>query len=263
VISPKLTEVIPREGLVLTAGGIRSGKSCLVYGILEHCHDEDPERKIYAYNYPKEKAEFLPDWIEAIDTEDFPEGSVVIADEAYLSFYSKDHGSDINKYMDVFAGLAAQKGILILFITQTTRKLSLAQVSGVQVVLLKRPDVMMTKLDRSELRKIMTAALEGFRALEPDQRQAAVYVVSFDFEGIITEANTPPEFWTEELSRAWQGVSLLEGAKPSEGNWHGTPYDKLTCCEDECPQPAAGVCDCCACSWCAEHLGNHEPVPVG
>ena len=96
---------------------------------------------------------------------------VASTDEAYLSFYSKDHGSDINKYMDIFAGLAAQKGILILFITQTTRKLSLAQVSGVQVVLLKRPDVMITKLDRSELRKTMTTAMPAFRALAQDHRQ--------------------------------------------------------------------------------------------
>lgn len=258
MLSPKLIEILPKEGLVLAAGGIRSGKSCLVYGILEHCHEQDPERKIYAYNFPKEKAEFLPDWIEPIDTEEFPEGSVVIADEAYLSFYAKDHGSDINKYMDIFAGLAAQKGILILFITQTTRKLSLAQVSGVQVVLLKRPDVMMTKLDRSELRKILSTAMDAFRTLAPDQRQSAVYVVSFDYEGIIMDANTPAEFWTEELSRAWQGVSLV-----GEGQALGAPgpLKGITCIE--CFGPASGVCDCCECSWCTEHLENHELIPVG
>ncbi len=257
MLSPKLVEVIPKEGLVLTAGGIRSGKSCLVYGILEHCHEEDPERKIYAYNFPQEKAEHLPEWIEPIYTEDFPEGSVVIADEAYLSFYAKDHGSDINRYMDIFAGLAAQKGILILFITQTTRKLSLAQVSGVQVVLLKRPDVMMTKLDRSELRKLLTSGMEAFRSLEGDQRQAAVYVVSFDFEGIIVEANTPPAFWTEELSRAWQGVSLVGGG-PAPGA--ANPLRGVTCVE--CFGPAAAICDCCESSWCAEHLESHQRAPV-
>lgn len=251
-INETLAQVIPKAGLILTGGGIRTGKSCLVYGIAEHLRQADPQRPFFAYNFPQEKAEHLPAWIKPIDTEDFPDGSVVLADEAYMSFYAKDHSNEVNRYMDIFSGLAGQKDILIIFVTQTFRKLTLATVSSVQVVLLKCPDVMMAKLDRSELRKMTAEALKAFRELPAEERQQALYIVSMDYEGLLEEANTPPEFWTEALSKAWQGVSLVGGeAKPP-----GIEIAGALC--NECFGPAAGLCKCCQSSWCAEHLAEHE-----
>lgn len=254
MINETLAVIIPKAGLVLTGGGIRTGKSCLVYGIAEHLHLEDPQRPVFAYNFPREKADTLPEWIKPITTEDFPDGSVVLADEAYMSFYAKDHNNEVNRYMDIFSGLAGQKDILIIFVTQTFRKLTLATVSSVQVVLLKCPDVMMAKLDRSELRKMTNDALKSYRGLPAAERQQALYIVSMDFEGLLEQANTPPEFWTEELSKAWQGVSLVgEEPRPKRAI---DEFGPVLC--HECSESALDLCKCCRTSWCAEHLAEHE-----
>ena len=127
-VSEKLMSLVPDPGLVLIAGGIRSGKSCLGYGILEAIHAREPERALYSFYFPGEKEGLLPEWIVPIEDENFPEGSAVIADEAYIPFYSKEHTSASNKFMDKFSGLAGQKNILAIFVPQTTRKLSLSTV---------------------------------------------------------------------------------------------------------------------------------------
>lgn len=209
-VDKALMDTLPSVGMVLIAGGIGQGKTCLAYGILEETHAADPGREIFAYNFPAVKAHLLPSWMKVTMDEEFPDGSVVIADEAYFAFYAKDHANELNRFMEKFAGLARQKGILTLFITQATRKLSLAQVAGAQAMLVKCPDIMMARLDRAELRSTMRDALNDFRKLPDVEWQEATYVVTLRHEGLMEKTNTPPSFWTEDLSRAWEGVSLLE-----------------------------------------------------
>ena len=205
-----LMDALPKVGLILVAGGIGWGKSTLAYGILEEIHQVQPGREIFAYNFPPQKAHLLPDWIRPTFEEEFPDGAAVIADEAYFAFYAKDHSNELNRFMEKFAGLARQKGILTLFVTQATRKLTLAQVAGGQALLLKCPDIMMARLDRAELRSLMRDALDEFRKLPQNERQEATYVLTLDHEGMMERTNSPPSFWSEQLSRAWEGVSLTE-----------------------------------------------------
>ena len=209
-VNPILLKAIPGLGLTLIAGGVGSGKSCLIYSLLEAFHQIDTSRPCAAFNFPKEKAHLLPNYIKVTDDLNFPERSIVIADEAYMAFHSKDQNSDANRFMDLLSGLVRQKELLVFFVTQTTRKLSLAQTSSCQALLVKMPDVMMVKLDRRELRGILEAAMKGFRALPVAERQEALYVVSTEYEGMLAKANTPPSFWTHELSTAWQGVDLVK-----------------------------------------------------
>lgn len=208
-LSPQLFDIIPKAGLVLIAGGIRQGKTALAYGLVDDLHAETPERQVYAYNFPSEKAHLLPEFVTPLYDFDFPENAIVIVDEAYLGgFSSKDQNSEANRHLDTLGGLAGQKDLLVLYLTQTTRKLSLASVSSVQVFMTKCPDIMMVKLDRTELRKMLNDALTEFRQLDTERRKRSVYVWSIDFEGLIVDSNTPPPFYSDELSRAWQGVSV-------------------------------------------------------
>ena len=267
-ITEKLRTCIPEAGLVLIAGGIGSGKSCLGYAILEQLHREHPDRPCFAFNFPEEKEALLPAWMGLTSSEKFPEDSIVIADEAYLTFYAKNHESDANKYMDLFSGLARQRGILTLFITQTTRKLTLSTVSGVQTFLLKCPDIMMTKLDRAELRPILQDALVAFRGLQPPAaRKQAVYAVSMEHEGIIPEANTMPSFWTEELSKAWQGVEMPNQGEVETNVKHGKWTGKLSCVEcvgetQNTDTTNVAVCPCCGNSLCPKHKEAHDAEKI-
>ena len=217
-ISANLLNAIPKLGIVLIAGGVGAGKSCLVYGLMEALHQQDLTRPCLVFNFPEEKVAYLPDYIGHTNDLNFPERGIVIVDEAYMTFHSKDHNSDANLFMDKLSGLARQKELIAFFVTQSTRKLALSQVSNAQALLVKQPDVMMVKLDRRELRSILEAAMKGFRALPVPERREALYVVSTEYEGMLQNANTPPSFWTHELSTAWQGVDLTSrGQIATEG----------------------------------------------
>ena len=234
-----LMDALPKVGMILVAGGIGQGKSTLAYGILEETHDADPGREVFAYNFPPVKAHLLPAWITVTMDEEFPDGSVVIADEAYFAFYAKDHANELNRFMEKFAGLARQKGILTLFITQATRKLTLAQVAGAQALLVKCPDIMMARLDRAELRKTMRDALNAYKALPDAEWQEATYVVTLRHEGLMEKTNTPPSFWSEDLSKAWEGVSLTAPMPIS--------LSHVICkrCREDKPEFFDGLCQAC------------------
>jgi hypothetical protein len=81
-------------------------------------------------------------------------------------------------------------------------------VAGGQALLVKCPDIMMARLDRAELRQTMRDALNDFRKLPDAEWKEATYVVTLRHEGLMEKTNAPPSFWSEDLSRAWEGVSL-------------------------------------------------------
>ena len=276
-VSKKLLRLIPPMGIALILGSEGSGKSNLGYGILESLKDSG--RELVVYGLPLEKSVYLPDWIKVCTTLDFPEGSIVLADEAYISWHSRGSMSAANKFMDLFSSLVRQKDILAIYISQFSRKLDIGLVSAPRVLLIKQPSLLQTRLDRSELRPILTDAATAFKNLEiassvkRPPRQVieikkrmselgadtavnprclvATYVISDRFEGLIDISNTSPSFWSEELSKAWKGVSLIEEQQlPSFG------HSVDLCCL--CDKPIIGVCACHGNGYCQEHMEGHK-----
>ncbi|RLB10377.1 MAG: hypothetical protein DRG27_03155 [Deltaproteobacteria bacterium] len=214
LLSPTLIKLLPRTGLCLIAGGIGSGKSCLAYGILEYMHVRYPRRKIAVFGFPEDKVKTLPDWIIPLYDDEFPDGSVVLIDEAYIQFHSRESMSERSKFIDLFSGLVRQKDIFGIFISQTFRKLDIGILSSAQLVLIKKPPLLQVKMDRSEIRNILTEALECFKqaAKKGYDPHKCVYAISNekDFIGFIVNSNFPPTFWSEKLSKPYRGVKLSE-----------------------------------------------------
>jgi len=224
MIHNKFKEIIPNEGhMGMIFGDVRSGKSCLGYGLLEHLSIEY-NRDAYVFGLPKEKAHLLPPSITPIYTlDDLAENTIVLFDEAYISFYSRMSSSDVNKMMDTLAGLVGQKNILAIYITQQTRRLEIGVVSSVGWICSKRPSLLQSRFDRKELRGIIKEVYDEFNVLVPpegmskkDHQKRCTYVVSGDFEGMIKNSNTPPSFWSEDLSKAFEGVSISSNTQKEE-----------------------------------------------
>jgi len=277
-VSDELLRQIPRVGMALILGSEGSGKSNLAYGILESLKDFG--RKLYVHGLPLEKQIYLPDWLNASSGMDFPENSIVLADEAHIMFYSRDSMSNANKYMDTFSGLVRQKDILAIYITQFARKLELGLVSAPRVLLIKQPSLLQMRLDRSALRPLLASATEAFKFIEDtpappraasqlrqiEKRMSelgsdtevsprcliATYVISNRFEGMIDPSNYSPSFWSEELSKAWKGVSLTGEYAP--------PWTRNQVLCVDCNNPAIGTCLCHGNSYCAEHAAGHRMV---
>lgn len=106
-VNDKLLRLIPRTGIALILGSEGSGKSDLGYGILESLKDSG--RPIGVYGLPLEKSAYLPDWIKIYTSLEFPEGSIVLTDEAYIPLHSRGSMKNPNKFMDVFSGLVRRK----------------------------------------------------------------------------------------------------------------------------------------------------------
>lgn len=277
-VSDELLRQIPRVGIALVLGGEGAGKSDLAYGILESLKDSG--REMYVHGLPLQKQHLLPDYIKTSSGLDFPEESIVLADEAHILYYSRNSMSDANKYIDTFSGLVRQKDILAIYITQFARKLELGLVSSPRVLLIKQPSLLQMRLDRSALRPILADATAAFRKLEgtPADPGAAAqlrriernlselgadtevsprcliatYVVSNKYEGIIDPSNYSPSFWCEDLSKAWKGVALTGEQAPQ---WSKR---REMCVELGCNEPAVGVCSCHGNSYCAEHARGHQ-----
>jgi len=178
-LNPLLSELIPPEGLILVTGDIGSGKSCLAYAILEDMYHRY-KKPAYTFNFPK--PDLLPKWITNITDPELPEDSIVVLDEAYISYHSRVSMKEESRFIDKFTGLVRQKGILAIFVTQMTRKLDRGIVGSSQKII-----------------------KEG----KVDPRKCT-YVLAGDFEGMIKYSNMTPSFWTENFSRAWKGIKLSE-----------------------------------------------------
>lgn len=275
-VCEKLLRLIPPVGIALVLGSEGSGKSNLACGILESLRDSG--RKILVYGLPLEKALYLPDYMSVATGLDFPEDSIVLADEAYIQWHSRDSMRAPNKFMDVFSGLVRQKDILAIYVTQFSRKLDIGLVSAPRVLLIKEPSLLQMRLDRSELRPMIADAAAAFRKLQnsppprgfarelerlskkPQMLGAdtavsprsliATYVLSNRFEGMIDGSNRSPSFWSEGLSKAWKGISLVEEELPV------FKREQILC--NLCEKSAIGVCICHGNSYCQDHADGHR-----
>lgn len=277
-VNEELLRLIPRVGIALILGSEGSGKSDLGYGIMEALKDSG--RPLFVHRMPLESQIYLPDYIHASMSDDLPDKSIVLADEAHIEYYSRNSQSSKNKYADTVAGLVRQKDILAIYISQFARKLELGISSAPRVLLIKQPSLLQMRLDRSGLRPILSDADAAFRRIEKlpapkgfEKAQRAVddrlkglgsdtevsprcltatYVLSNRFEGMVDPSNYSPSFWSEGLSKAWKGVSLKEEVTPS---W---AKNEVLCIE--CQEPSIGVCLCHGNSYCAEHAQGHQMV---
>jgi len=216
MIHEKFKDLIQNEGCIgLIIGDIRFGKSVLGYGLLEY-FSKEYNRKAYIFGLPNEKTHLLPEFIKPIfETKDIEEDSIVLFDEAYISFYSRKSMSDLNKMMDILAGLVGQKDIMAIYITQQTRRLEIGIVSSVNWLAFKKPSLLQSIFDRRELRTVIKGVYDRFDSLIPpenmtkkDYQKRCTYIMTGDCVDMIENSNTPPEWWKEELSEIYKGIAL-------------------------------------------------------
>lgn len=205
MVNPFLFRMLPKEGLILITGDIGSGKSCLAYSILEETF-RYYSKPAYAFNFPR--PDILPLWIGNATGMELPEESAVVIDKAYITYHSRSSMKEASRFIDKFSGLVRQKGILAIFVTQTTRKLDRGIVGSSQAFLIKKLSKMNVRLDRSEIKPVLETVYHAFSKVKDIDKRICTYVITDDYEGLIRYSNTPPSFWTEDFSRAWKGIKM-------------------------------------------------------
>lgn len=205
LVHPDLLKAIPDVGLGLGIGDIRSGKSVLGYGLVEHYHENG--REVMLLGFPKDQIHLLPEFLRdkvVYSMDDLHEGCFFLVDEAYLQWYSRDSGKKVNKIFDKLAGLCGHRDLLGLLLTQQSAKLEIGGPRASRFIFCKRPSILQHEFERPGMKKITKRALDHFKGMTEEESKHHTYVISHNFGGFIKNSNRPPSFWTEKLSKAWK-----------------------------------------------------------
>jgi len=192
--------IILLPSVLIIPGKRGSGKSGLGYRLLEiFRYILNP----YVLGIPTQAQKLLPDWIGiARNINEIPPFSMVLLDEAYLRYHSRDSLSTQNKEMSKLVNLSRQRNLTIIFITPETSQLDKNIISQANVIIFKEPAMLQLKFDRKELNEIAEQAKMAFNDLSGDKRKwSYVYSEDTDFMGLVE--NSLPTFWSTELSHAF------------------------------------------------------------
>ncbi len=199
-------KVLSRYPVILILGAKGTGKSCLAFWLLEIMRYRGP---CYLYRFPEEGKDLLPPWLGILqELADAPAGSIILIDEAYLSFFSRDSQSGANKEITRIVNLTRQKNISLIFVAHESRHLEKNILSGIDTLIFKKPAPLQIGLDRSFLKPYLLKAQKAFEG----KNEAACKNLSYvcfspsGFEG--TLENGKASFWSEDLSHIFASGHL-------------------------------------------------------
>jgi predicted XRE-type DNA-binding protein len=193
-------KVIVHPAVVLVLGKRGSGKSVLGYRLLElFRYGLTP----YVLGLPKRAQGLLPEWIGNVaNLEDIPGKSIVLIDEAYLRYHSRESLGATSIQMSRIINLSRQRQQSLVFVSQEARQVDKNIASSANVVVFKDLAMLQLQYDRPELNKLATQAKQAFEAVKGDERRwSYVYSPDADFQGLLE--NSLPSFWNSKLSHAF------------------------------------------------------------
>lgn len=198
----KWREVIVHPSIVLILGRRGSGKSALGYRLLEIFRYG---LTTYVLAVPAEAQRILPDWVGiAQRLEDIPLKSIVLVDEAYLRYHSRESLKGASREMSRVVNLSRQRNQTLIFVTPEARQLDKNIASSANVVVFKDLGMLQIEFDRPEIARIAAQAREAFLGITGDRRRwSYVYSPDANFMGLLE--NSLPSFWSTRLSRAFAG----------------------------------------------------------
>ena len=207
-------KVIIPPSVVLVLGKRGSGKSGLGYRLLELFRYQLTP---YVLGIPAEAQKLLPDWIGvAEDLDQIPQGSIVLVDEAYLNYHSRESLKIQNREMSKIINLSRQRNLTLIFITQEARQIDKNIASQANVVIFKELAMLQLRFDRPELSDIAARARLAFNNVSSDKRRWA-YVYSPDADFMDLMENALPTFWSAKLSHAFAaGEPVSDGRLPKK-----------------------------------------------
>lgn len=210
----KWWEVIIHPSVVLVLGKRGSGKSALGYWLLElFRYVLTP----YVLGIPKQAQKLLPDWIGvAQNLEEIPQDSIVLIDEAYLIYHSRESLKIQSREMSRLVNLSRQRNQTLIFVTQEARQVDKNIASQANIVIFKEPSILQPRFDRAELNDIVTRAKLAFSNLSSDKRSWA-YVYSPDADFMDLMENALATFWSTKLSHVFAtGEPVSDGRLPKQ-----------------------------------------------
>lgn len=195
-------EVEDNHNFILANGILthNSGKTALGFDWLNN-HLKLTKRPLFTYKFPK--PQLLPPFIKNIkELQDAPIGAVVFIDEAGIEFNQFSNGSKGSRNISDMIKVARHKDISLIINTQNSGTVTKDIRRLVDCFLLKAPSLTQ-KYEESPMLKRLYGLTEKFFSVEKN-RQKGYYIIDPDYIG--PALSDLPPFWTEEMSKAYDGT---------------------------------------------------------
>jgi len=209
----KWQEIIKPETVSIILGRKGFGKSALAYWL---CDDNAKRHNLLpvVINLPRERQHLLPQSFVIRGLDDVPRLSdaVIIIDEGTTMLPAGQ--KKLEEMVKGYVALSRQRNQIILFIFHASSDVGSRILRGVDVILIKEPSQRQIQHGSKDSWwfNLLSEAKERFEALA-DMGQNPKEFTFIDaeepeFRGILK--NPLPDFWCDDLSKAWAGVNNLE-----------------------------------------------------
>ncbi len=179
--------IIGRRGAGKTALGMKLVETAAILG-----------KRIYVIGFSNSK---VPSWVKKVESiSEIPNNSLVLIDEAGISYSSRSSMKQSNKELAELLAIARHKNLSLIFITQNSAMLDLNVLRLCDILLFKEPSLLQTKFERKALQDMFVKVKDSFSNLE--SKKEPFYVISDDFEGLVKSGL--PEFWNESISKSFR-----------------------------------------------------------
>jgi hypothetical protein len=209
----KWHEIVKPESVAIILGRKGFGKSALAYWL---CDDNAKRHNLLpvVINLPRERQPLLPDSFVIRRLDDIPRLSdaAIIIDEGTTMLPAGE--KKLEELVKAYVALSRQRNQLILFIFHSSSDVGSRILRGVDAILLKEPSQRQIQHGSKDnwWRELLVEAKERFEALQDMSKNPKefTYIDSEEpeFRGMLQ--NPLPDFWSEDLSKAWAGVNNLE-----------------------------------------------------
>lgn len=258
---PRWEDIIRLSTVNVIVGYKGMGKSGLGYHLLERVA---PIHKLLpvVVNFPREKQGLLPPnyVIAPLSQALTTENAMILVDEGTTQLPA---GGVLEEFIKACSSLTRQKDQIIVFIFHASRDIGSRILRGIDALMIKEPSKRQIEQGSKDkwFRALLVKAKQEIRAQKGEKR-SFTYVDSEEpeFSGLME--NPLPSFWSDDLSKAWRGVSMT---RPDR-----TVFDLLA---DELPADVLPlVCYTCpsckrfaymmngACEYCGAAFGQGPAV---
>lgn len=193
-------KLVSNANNIIIIGRKGAGKSCLGFGLLDMHHDLI-DRPCFVLKFPKPR--LLPDYIANIEMiEDVPNGGVVLIEEAGLIYDQFSFNTKAGRELADLLKIARHKGITTIFIVQNGQMLIRDARRLVDVFLLREPSLQQMYDEISFIKRMYANCCMLFKASEK-MRTKGFYVADGELMEMLQF--DPPNYWTEDMSKAFSG----------------------------------------------------------
>lgn len=180
--------------IILITGKRGSGKTALGFKMLDVLAGK---RKAHYLGEGK-----LPGFIKKVeDINDVKNNSIVLVDEAAISYSSRASMKKANKVLSEIMAIARHKNLSLIIITQNSAMIDLNVIRLSDTLLFKEPSLLQSRFERKNILDLFKKAETHFDKIKGKDKKPYFYVIDDEFEGMLSCGL--PDFWSEKISKSF------------------------------------------------------------